>query len=113
MPLTVQRISQVTFLVDAFGNANFVWGAAEDGALNGGTSVAATLENSGVNDITLTIYTQAVRGGPFVAYAATVACLAGVTTSVALTSVSGYGMRFEAKTAAGTSLLLTSVQVQA
>lgn len=111
--ITVQRISLVTSFVDVIGNKNFIWGAAEDGVLNGGTTVTATVTNPGADDLVVTIQVQAVRGGPWVSYIATVTCPTG-TTSIALTQVSGYAMRFKGNTVAGAgATMTTSVEVQA
>jgi len=111
--ITVQRISKVQTFVDAIGNQNFLWGAAEDGVLNGGTTVTASITNPGADDLTVTIQVQAARLGVWVSYATTVTCPTG-SKSIVLTQVSGYAMRFKGNTVAGAgAYMTTSVEVQA
>ena len=89
-----------------------IWGAAEDGTLNGGTRLLAVVDNQNANDaVTVTISVQATRGSAFVANANTVNVPASTAVSIAITGLSGYAMRFEGTTVLSADVE-TSVQVE-
>ena len=75
-----------------------LWGAAEDGALNGGTRLSATVDNKSANDdLTVQISVQATPGSAFVPNATTVKVVASTAVSISITGLSGYAMRLEGK----------------
>ena len=89
-----QRMLPVTIPVPA--SYEIIWGIAEDGVLNGGTRLLATVQNaSAVESLTVQISVQSTRGAPFVPNLSTVNVAGGSTVSIAITGLAGYAMRLE------------------
>jgi hypothetical protein len=92
-----------------------IWGNAEDGALNGGTRLLATVQNaSAVEVLTVQISVQSTPGAPFVPSATTVSVPTSSTVSIAITGLSGYAMRLKGiyPPASNGAAVTTAVQVE-
>ena len=108
-----QRMLPVTTTVGD--NYEIIWGNAEDGALNGGTRLLATVQNASVgNVLTVQISVQSTPGAPFVPNATTVNVPVGDTVSIAITGLAGYAMRLEGTYPAMSNgaAVTTAVQVE-
>lgn len=92
---TTQRQDGVPFDITGLGDG-VIFGADEDGALNGGTQLALEVDNKANGDsITVKHWAQATRKDAFVEIASTPVA-AGASKFVPLTGLTAYAMRFTA-----------------
>lgn len=112
MATVTQRMLTTQFSTNST-NYVVLWGEAEDGVLNGGTSLCASIENKGANALTVQILVQATADAKFVANTSSYTCPAGVVTRIDITGLVGYAARLQGKLAAGTTGIADiAVQVQ-
>lgn len=110
MGITQRMLPVTTNVAAAY---KVIWGNAEDGVLNGGTRLLATVQNANAGGaLTVQISVQPTPGAPFVPNVATVNVPLSSTVSIAITGLAGYAMRLEGRYAAGNDFVTTAVQVE-
>lgn len=112
MGATTQRMLERSITVDNV-TATVLWGDAEDGVLNGGTSLCTSFDNTDpANAVTVSIWVQATIDAPFIANTATVPCPANTKTRIDITGIVGYAARLTGLSAAAPVVAKVAVQVQ-